>query len=123
MENIGRSTSSREEVAQHPGAAAGRNPMEQKGTKKRVLEREVWAMTTHGDCPVCPSARLPFVPFVCFCSKSARPAKKQDVSSTERDEELFKSHAKTVCAASLTANESFERDGLRTVGERSALLR
>ena len=39
-------------------AAAGRNPIEQKetkGTKKRVLEREVWAMTTNGDCPVCPS--------------------------------------------------------------------
>ena len=39
----------------HVSAAAGRNPIEQKETKKRVLEREVWAMTTNGDCPVCPS--------------------------------------------------------------------
>lgn len=63
-----------------------------------------------------PSLSLSHVGYLLRTSAVRPHREKMWLNTTERDEELFQAQAKTVCEAYLTANESFERDGRRTVG-------
>lgn len=62
-----------------------------------------------------PSISVSHVGYLLRTSAVRPHREKMWLNTTERDEELFQSQAKTVCEAYLTAQESYERDGLRTV--------
>ncbi len=59
-----------------PSAALSRNPILDR-RKQRISREATWARPSKS------VGSRPFVPFVCFCSKSSRRAKKQNVSRTD----------------------------------------